>query len=53
MTDPVDLRVERHACGSGRKRNGRVAMSEDKARKLLRRAEVEERFGLSRSWIYS
>ena len=28
-------------------------MSEDKARKLLRRAEVEERFGLSRSWIYS
>lgn len=28
-------------------------MSEDKARKLLRRAEIEERFGLSRSWIYS
>ena len=28
-------------------------MSEAGARKLLRREEVEERFGLSRSWIYS
>ena len=28
-------------------------MSEDKARKMPRREEVEERFGLSRSWIYS
>ncbi len=28
-------------------------MSESMARKLLRREEVEERFGVSRSWIYS
>ena len=28
-------------------------MSEAWARELLRREEVEERFGLSRSWIYS
>ena len=28
-------------------------MSEATARELLRREEVEERFGLSRSWIYS
>ena len=27
-------------------------MSEARARKLLRREEVEERFGVSRSWIY-
>ena len=28
-------------------------MSTGKARELLRREEVEERFGVSRSWIYS
>ena len=28
-------------------------MSEAGARQLLRREEVEERYGLSRSWIYS
>ncbi len=27
-------------------------MSDSKARELLRREEVEERFGVSRSWIY-
>ena len=27
-------------------------MTEAPARELLRREEVEERFGLSRSWIY-
>ena len=27
-------------------------MSDGKARELLRREEVEERFGISRSWIY-
>ena len=27
-------------------------MSEARARELLRREEVEERFGVSRSWIY-
>lgn len=27
-------------------------MTETPARELLRREEVEERFGLSRSWIY-
>ena len=53
MTDPVNLRVEWNAHGAGRKRNGTVAMSEDKARKLLRREEVEEQLGLSRSWICS
>ncbi len=28
-------------------------MSTSKARELLRREEVEERFGVSRSWIYN
>ena len=28
-------------------------MIEARARELLRREEVEERYGLSRSWIYS
>ena len=27
-------------------------MSDSKTRELLRREEVEERFGVSRSWIY-
>ena len=31
---------------------GRMTMSEATARELLRREEVEERFGVSRSWIY-